>query len=64
MTFVSSETTVKHAAKLYKIKRNKKHTGSAKQLFLLKNALKKSTKNFLKFLFLFERTIFPVNNGK
>ena len=28
------------------------------------NALKKTTEYFLKFLFLFESTIFPVINGK
>ena len=28
------------------------------------NALKKSTEYFLKFLFLFESTIFRINNGK
>ena len=38
--------------------------GSAKYLFLLENALKKTTKYFLKFLFLFESTILSVNNGK
>ena len=38
-------------------------TGSAKYLFL-ENDLKKTTEYFLKFLFLFENTILPVNNGK
>ena len=32
--------------------------------FFLENALKKSTEYFLKFLFLFENTILPVNNRK
>ena len=32
--------------------------------FFLENALKKSTEYFLKFLFLFESTILPVNSGK
>ena len=39
------------------------HTASAKYLFL--NALKKkTTEYFLKFNFLFESTLLPVNNGK
>ena len=38
-------------------------TGSGKYLFL-ENALKKTTEYFLKFLFLFESTILPFNNGK
>ena len=32
--------------------------------FFLENALKKTTEYFPKFLFLFESTIFPFNNGK
>ena len=32
--------------------------------FFLENALKINTEYFLKFLFLFESTILPVNNGK
>ena len=32
--------------------------------FFLENAFKKTTKYFLKFLFLFESTIFPINNEK
>ena len=32
--------------------------------FFLENALKKTTEYFLKFLFLFERTILSINNGK
>ena len=32
--------------------------------FFLENALKNTTEYFLKFLFLFESTILPVNNGK
>ena len=32
--------------------------------FFLENALKKATEYFLKYLFLFESTILPVNNGK
>ena len=32
--------------------------------FILENASKKTTKYFLKFLFLFESIILPVNNGK
>ena len=32
--------------------------------FILENALKKTTEYFLKFNFLFESTILPVNNGK
>ena len=31
--------------------------------FFLENALKKTTGDFLKFIFLFESTILPVNNG-
>ena len=31
---------------------------------VLKNDLKKTNEYFLKFLFLFENTILPVNNGK
>ena len=37
--------------------------GSAKYLFS-ENALKITPEYFLKFLFLFESTILPVNNGK
>ena len=40
------------------------YIGSAKYFFFLENALKKVTEYFLKFLFLFESTILPVNNGK
>ena len=32
--------------------------------FFLEKALKKTTEYFLKFLFLFESTILPINNGK
>ena len=32
--------------------------------FFLENTLKKTTKYFHKFVFLFESTILPVNNGK
>ena len=32
--------------------------------FFLENALKQTTEYFLKFLFLFESTILPFNNGK
>ena len=39
------------------------HIGFAKYLFL-ENALKKTTEYFLKFLFFFESTILPVNNGQ
>ena len=39
------------------------NTGSVKQLLFLENALKKTTKYFLKFLFVFESTILLVNNG-
>ena len=40
-----------------------KAKGSAKYLLFFENALKKATEYFLKFLFLFESTILPVNNG-
>ena len=33
-------------------------------IFFLENALKKTIEYYLKFLFLFESTILPVNNGK
>ena len=39
------------------------HTGSAKYLFF-EYTLKKTTEYFLKFLFLFESTVLPLNNGK
>ena len=35
-----------------------------RQILFLENALKKPAEYFLKFLFLFESTILPVNNGK
>ena len=44
--------------------RSRHNTWSAKYPFLVENALKKTTGYFLKFLFLFESTIFPVNNWK
>ena len=39
------------------------YIGSA-NTFFLENTLKKTTEYFLKFLFLFESTIIPVNNEK
>ena len=39
------------------------YKGSA-NTFFLENALKKTTKYFPKFLFLFESAILPFNNGK
>ena len=41
-----------------------RNKGSAKYLFFLEHALKKTSEYFLKFFFLFESTILPVNNGK
>ena len=41
----------------------RKYIGSAKYRFF-ENGLKKTTEYFRKFLFLFESTILPVNNGK
>ena len=38
--------------------------GLPNTFFPLENALKKTTKYFSRFLFLFESTILPVNNGK
>ena len=43
--------------------REKGSNGST-NTFFLENALKKTTEYFLKFLFLFESTILPINNGK
>ena len=38
--------------------------GLPNTFFFLENALKKTTEYCLRFLFLFESTILPVNNGK
>ena len=38
--------------------------GPPNTFLFLENVLKKTTEYFLKFLFLFENTILPVNNGK
>ena len=38
--------------------------GPPNTFFFLENALKKTTEYFLKFLFIFESTILPINNEK